>query len=124
VQGDFTCGEVGAEPEFLRGNAGGFFGAVGMGVSYSLTDWLGVGFGGELFHSRYDMKFCHGRFGVTTPDKVWGWGLNAEATFQKPIGENGFFFISGGYNLDDTVTKKSNVDFGGFYGVVGLGARF
>ncbi|MFH1802373.1 MAG: hypothetical protein ABH864_02880 [archaeon] len=124
LRGDFICGEVCAEPESLRGSANGFFGVVGTGVSYSLADWLSVDFGGELFNSRYDMEFCHGRVGMTTPDSVWGWGLNAGVTLQKPIGERGFFFISGGYNLDDTMTRESNVNFSGAFGVVGVGIEF
>lgn len=124
VRGDFSCGRVDADPRFLHGSAEGHFESLGSGLSYFLNPNFSVDVGGELFYADFDMNFDDGRLKLSTPDSVFGWGLNFGATFEKALGKNAFLFASGGYNLTDNITERCDCDFSGFYGVVGFGLRW
>jgi hypothetical protein len=70
------------------------------------------------------MKFNGREFRITTPDSILGAGINFGATFERKINDKAFLFISGGYNLSDSVTERCDADFNGFYGIVGFGVKF
>jgi hypothetical protein len=121
---DFSCGGFDVNPEMLRGNVNGHFESFGVGLSYFLADNLSVDFGGELAHAGIDMNVDWGKFSMSSPDNIYWGGLYLGATYEKKFSKNGFFFISGGYNLNDNWADRVNCELSGFSGVVGVGWRF